>query len=102
MPAPEGLYHEVCQRVTRSWPTAGRNHPALRRLALLTTGIIAAESTVLAQVTAEVWALGVTATEPASIARRRGPSCALGSGELRSRRTQPYSQHPISCLAETR
>ena len=77
MPAPSGLYHEVCQRVTRSWPTAGRNHPALRRLAFLITDIIAAESTVLAQVAAEVWALGVTAaTEAASIARRRGPSCA--------------------------
>jgi len=71
MPAPEGLYHEVCQRVARSWPTAGRSHPALRRLALLITGIIAAESTVLAQVAAELWALDVTAaTEAASIERR--------------------------------
>src|SRR3954452_21301959 len=71
MPAPEGLYHEVCQRVARSWPTAGRSHPALRRLALLITGIIAADSTVLAQVAAELWALDVTAaTEAASIARR--------------------------------
>lgn len=71
MPAPEGLYHEVCQRLARYWPTAGRSHPALRRLGLLITGVIAAESTVLAQMAAALWALAVTqATEPASIERR--------------------------------
>jgi hypothetical protein len=71
MPAPEGLYHEVCQRLEPSWPTAGRSRPALRRLGLLITGVIAAESTVLTQMAAAVWALDVTqATEPASVERR--------------------------------
>lgn len=71
MPAPQELYHAVCQRLDRYWPTAGRSRPALRRLALLITGLIAAESTVLAQVAAAVWALGVTqATAPANAERR--------------------------------
>jgi Transposase DDE domain len=71
MPAPTGLYHELCQRVERYWPTSGRSRPALRRLALLITGVVAAESTVLAQMAAELWALEVTeATTPTSIERR--------------------------------
>ena len=71
MPAPEGLYHAVCERLERCWPTAGRSRPALRRLGLLITGLIAARSGVLAQIAAELWALEVTgASTVASIERR--------------------------------
>ena len=71
MPVPEGLYHAVWERLERCWPTAGRSRPALRRLSLLITGLIAARSGVLAQIAAELWALEVTgASTVASIERR--------------------------------
>src|SRR5438105_3016252 len=71
MPAPGELYHAVCERLERCWPTAGRSRPALRRLGLLITGLIAARSCVLAQIAAELWALDLTgATAVSSIERR--------------------------------
>jgi hypothetical protein len=71
MPVPAGLYHAVWERLERCWPTAGRSRPALRRLSLLITGLIAARSGVLAQIAAELWALEVTgASTVASIERR--------------------------------
>jgi hypothetical protein len=71
MPVPAGLYHAVWERLEHCWPSAGRSRPALRRLSLLITGLIAARSCVLAQIAAELWALDVTgASAVASIERR--------------------------------
>ena len=71
MPAPETLYHAICQHLDRYWATTGRSRPALRRLSLLILGLIAAKSCVLAQMAAELLVLEVTdATQPESIERR--------------------------------
>src|SRR5688572_20749008 len=70
MAAPCPVFQEVFQRIRalaapQPLPTA-----AVRRLALLTTGILAAQSSVLARIAAELDALHLTrATQPESIAR---------------------------------
>ncbi len=72
MPSPVPLYQEVEGQIKRVSAAARLRVTAVRRLALLVTGIIAARSGVISQVAAELAALGLTrATEAESIARRR-------------------------------
>src|SRR5919205_2897640 len=54
------LYQTILDRITAAVPSALRRS-AIPRLALLTTGILAAKSTVLAQIAAELHALDLTA-----------------------------------------
>jgi hypothetical protein len=71
MPAQVPLYQEVEAQIKRITATARLRVTAVRRLALLVTGVIAAKSGVISQVAAELAALGLTrATEAESIARR--------------------------------
>jgi hypothetical protein len=71
MPASASLYHEVFQRLSPVMEAAGFGKPAVRRLALLITGLIAARSCVLAPMAAALWPLGLTGDgDPDSIERR--------------------------------
>src|SRR5213080_4226400 len=70
MPASDSLYQELFAHLQPRLRPAGLGRPAVRRLALLLTGLIAAKSTVLAQIASELSELGVTrSTEPESLAR---------------------------------
>jgi hypothetical protein len=70
MAAPDALYQTLLDRITAAVPEVVR-HSAITRLALFVTGILAAKSTVLAQIAAELDALELTdATCPESIERR--------------------------------
>ena len=70
MSAPLPLYQTLLQRISAAVPATVRRS-AVTRLALLVTGILAAKSTVLAQLAAELDALALTAaTTPESIERR--------------------------------
>lgn len=70
MPASGGLYHEVFQRVAPTMAAAGLGRPAARRLALLITGLIAAQSGVLARIAAALFTLELTrAREPEHVER---------------------------------
>lgn len=70
MPAPGSLYHEVFQRLRPPLTAAGLGQPAVRRLAVLITGLIAAESCVLARIAAAVFTLQLTrASEPEHVER---------------------------------
>lgn len=60
MPAQGRLYQEVEAEIKRVGAAAGLRVTAVRRLALLVTGILAAQSAVIAQVAAELFALGAT------------------------------------------
>jgi hypothetical protein len=63
------LYQTILQRIAAAVPASLRRS-AVTRLALLTTGILAAKSTVLAQVAAELHALELTdATAPEHVER---------------------------------
>jgi hypothetical protein len=65
------VYQEIVQRIAQVAGPAGLRRPAVRRLALLVTGIIAAKSGVISQVAAELLALGLTDAATAdSVARR--------------------------------
>lgn len=70
MPAHVPLYQAVLGKIQAATAEHGLRATAVARLALLVTGILAARSSVLAQVAAELWALGVTAAGPDSQARR--------------------------------
>jgi hypothetical protein len=71
MPAPVPLYQAIEQQIRQITQPTGLRVTAVRRLALLVTGLIAARSSVLSPVAAEVFALGLTrATSAESIARR--------------------------------
>ena len=71
MPASVPLYHEVFQRVRTLTAPQALRRTAVTRLSLLITGLIAAQSAVLARIAAELDALDLTAaTEVASIERR--------------------------------
>ncbi len=71
MPAHVPLYQAVSEQISRGAEAAGLRATASTRLALLVTGIIAARSSVLSRVAAELLALGLTqATCAASSARR--------------------------------
>lgn len=70
MPASEGLYHAVFERLAPGMGAAGLGRPAVRRLALLITGIIGAQSCVLAQIAAALFTLELTrAREPEHMER---------------------------------
>src|SRR3954447_3106044 len=71
MPIRVPLYHEVCHWV-HCWAARGAvPEYSITRLALLVTGILAAQSCVLARVAREVESLGLTAASSAeSVARR--------------------------------
>ena len=74
MPAQVAVDQEVFEQVERITRPVGRRRTAVKRLALLVTGIIAAKQTVLAEVAATLFALNLTrAGKPES----RGP--AVGS-----------------------
>jgi hypothetical protein len=65
------MFHEVFQRIRTTAPSSQVPYAACQRLALLVTGILAAKSTVLAQIAAELAALRLTrATQAESIERR--------------------------------
>lgn len=71
MPAQESLYQGVLEQISGVTREQGVRITSVRRLALLVTGIIAAQSAVLHQVAAELLALGLTqANTPESITRR--------------------------------
>lgn len=71
MPAQVAVYQDVAAEVERITRPVGLRRTAVTRLALLVTGIIAARSTVLAQVAAALFALGLTrAGTPESVGRR--------------------------------
>jgi hypothetical protein len=71
MPARVAVYQEVFEQVERITRPVGLRRTAVQRLALLVTGIIAAKSTVLAQVAAALFALDLTtAGQAESIGRR--------------------------------
>ncbi len=71
MTAPCPLYHTLTARIAATTAPVRLPTPSLRRLALLVTGLVAAQSTVLARIAVELFALHLTtATTPASINRR--------------------------------
>ena len=71
MPARSSLYHAVLDRIATVGPATGLPRAAQQRLALLVTGVIAAQSSVLARIAVELFALGVTgATCWQSVERR--------------------------------
>ena len=71
MSAPCPLFQEVFQRIRTTATPQQLPYAACVRLALLVTGLLAAKSTVLAQIAAELEALHLTAaTQTESIARR--------------------------------
>lgn len=71
MPALNALYHEVRTQITRRCDSVAVPPASADRLALLVTGIVAAQSCVLAQVAAELDSLQMTAATCAeSIGRR--------------------------------
>ena len=71
MPAQVGLFQEVFQQIQRQADRRVVPRASARRLALLVTGVIAARSSVLARVAAELAALGVTETRRADSIERR-------------------------------
>ena len=71
MPTHCPVFQEVFQRIRTTAPSPQLPYAACQRLALLVTGILAAKSSVLAQMAAELAALHLTAaTQVESIARR--------------------------------
>src|SRR5205807_10531075 len=60
MPVSGTLYQEVVQRLGPLMTPAGLGQPAVRRLAVLITGLIAAQSCVLARIAAAVYTLELT------------------------------------------
>ena len=71
MPTHCPVFQEVFQRIRTTATPQQLPHAACQRLALLVTGILAAKSTVLAQIAAELTALRLTrATQAESVARR--------------------------------
>ena len=71
MVACRSLYHTLSASIERHLAPLGIATPARVRLALLVTGLIAAQSAVLAQIARHLFALDLTAArETASIARR--------------------------------
>jgi Transposase DDE domain len=65
------VFQEVFQRIRTTAPPQQLPHAACCRLALLVTGILAAKSTVVAQIAAELAALRLThATQTESVTRR--------------------------------
>jgi hypothetical protein len=70
MAAPCPLYHTITQQITAATVRAPLPRPSLRRLALLVTGLVAAQSTVLARIAVELFALHLTAATAESIGRR--------------------------------
>ena len=71
MAAPCPLYHTITAQLTAVTAPFGVPRPSLRRLALLITGLVAAQSTVLARIALELFALHLTAaTAPDSVNRR--------------------------------
>lgn len=71
MPTPPPVYQAVFDQVRTTTQAAHLGRPAVQRLALLVTGLLAARSCVLAQVAAELRALALTqASSAESIARR--------------------------------
>ncbi len=66
------LYQDVVPQLQSSAQQAGVRSTSVRRLALFVTGVLAAQSCVLAQIAAELCALGLTtAARPEHGARRR-------------------------------
>lgn len=71
MSAPVELYHDVWQRIERITRRVRMRRTSVDRLALLVTGIIAAQSTVLAKVAAQIFALDLTRAANAEHVARR-------------------------------
>src|SRR5207248_8580793 len=71
MLAPCPLYHTIATRIAATTAPVRLPAPSLRRLALLVTGLVAAQSTTLARIATELFALQLTAaTTSESIGRR--------------------------------
>jgi hypothetical protein len=70
MPAATVLFQAVLSHVQQMCAPARVRVTAMRRLALLVTGLLAARSAVVAHLAAEVAALGLSNAQEASIARR--------------------------------
>ena len=71
MPAPCPLYHSITHQITAVTAPFSFPRPTVRRLALLVTGLVAAQSTVLARIAAELLALRLTAATTAESINRR-------------------------------
>lgn len=71
MPAQVGLFQEVFQQIQRVVDRREVPRASAKRLALLVTGVIAARSSVLARVAAEVAALGLTEARQVESVERR-------------------------------
>lgn len=95
MPAHVPLFQEVCQHLQLSLSRSGLPKPSLRRLALLVTGMVAAHSSVLSRLAAELDALELTnASQPEHIERRLRR--ALNDGRLTAARAyEPLLRHSI-------
>lgn len=65
------LYHTISQRIQATTAPARLPLPSVRRLALLVTGLVAAQSTVLARIATELFALNLTAAVTAEHVGRR-------------------------------
>jgi DDE family transposase len=71
MPTQDGLYQDVVRRIQAASRSSGLRKTAVARMALLVTGMMAAQSCVIARMAAALDVAGVTrATDPASIERR--------------------------------
>lgn len=70
MPAGVPLWQAVLAHVEQVTAGRGVRRTVVRRLALLVTGMVAAQSTVVARIAAELVALGVSEAQESSIARR--------------------------------
>jgi hypothetical protein len=73
MPAPATLYQELYQRIATLTAELGMPKTAVKRLALLVVGVVAAQGVTLARVADELLSLGLTrATQADSIKRTLG------------------------------
>jgi hypothetical protein len=71
MPVPNPLYQEVYRKLTSVGKKSGVRKTSLKRLALLSVGIVAANSCVIQKVSTHLFALHLTGAEkPESVARR--------------------------------
>lgn len=94
MTASGTLFHDVRAQIEQLTPAPRPGGASVRRLALLTTGILAAKTTVLAKMAAELHNLGVTwATMPESV--ERGLRRALADERLDA---QGYAQAVMAAV----
>lgn len=70
MSAKDGLYQVVAERIEAATAGQGVRITTVRRLALLTTGLLAAKSSAVGQLASGLWETGVSTAQVESIERR--------------------------------